>query len=141
MSIIQVPTPEESPTVPLSLAVTALGYSTHQKAFHEVRKGTFPVATSKEGTRVRVSTAELRKALKLGKGVTKFTAPAPAAKQVRKAPEKATATPAKATTTKATAAKEPATKATAAKATAPKANAGARKAPTPARKSRTAKSA
>jgi predicted DNA-binding transcriptional regulator AlpA len=110
--------PAKGDTVSLKDAAAALGL-TRQAAFHMVRKGTFPVATSLNGTRVRVDTIGLRKALAMKATATSVTVPeavkrarmtnaeravvATAAEQspvvaaaVKRAPRKATAkTPAK----------------------------------------------
>jgi hypothetical protein len=92
--------PAKGDTIGLAEAAAALGL-TRQAAFHQVVKGTFPVASSRNGTRVRVDVAALRKHLGMKAtqtGVTmpeavkrtrqaKATAPKPPA---RKAPAKAT---------------------------------------------------
>jgi hypothetical protein len=110
--------PAKGDTVSLRDAAAALGL-TRQAAFHMVRKGTFPVATSLNGTRVRVDVIGLRKALALKATATSVTVPE-AVKRPRGANGAAQTTdqPARKTTAKANARKataktaKPAAKAT-----------------------------
>jgi hypothetical protein len=91
--------PAKGDTLGLTEAAAALGL-TRQAAFHMVRQGTFPVATSLNGNRVRVDIAGLRKHLRIKATATSVTV-AEATKRPRRA-----------------AAKQPAAKSTARKSTA-----------------------
>jgi hypothetical protein len=105
--------PAKGETISLKEAAAALGL-TRQAAFHAVRKGTFPVATTLNGTRVRVDIVGLRKALAMKATATTITVPE-AEKRARRSPSAVVAveaiTPAPAAK-KATAKKSPAKKAT-----------------------------
>ena len=100
--------PAKGETIGLAEAAAALGL-TRQAAFHMVRKGTFPVATSLNGRRVRVDVVGLRKALAMKATATSITVEEATkrARQPKAATPKATA---RKTTRKATARKAPARK-------------------------------
>jgi hypothetical protein len=110
MSSIEIPLTRDEPTVPLSLAAQALGLSHDQLRYKLIREPSFLKLTH-QGKRAQVSTADLRKALKLSAKATKVQAKAPvirrreaSADKAPAAPQKASKAPAKATS-KASAAK------------------------------------
>ena len=95
--------PAKGETIGLAEAAAALGL-TRQAAFHMVRKGTFPVATSLNGRRVRVDVVGLRKALAMKATATSITV-----EEATKRARQPKPTP-KATARKTTARKAPARK-------------------------------
>ena len=104
--------PAKGETIGLAEAAAALGL-TRQAAFHMVRKGTFPVATSLNGRRVRVDVVGLRKALAMKATATSITVEEATkrARQPKAATPKSTARKTtRKTTRKATARKAPARK-------------------------------
>jgi hypothetical protein len=110
MSSIEIPLTRDEPTVPLSLAAQALGLSHDQLRYKLIRDPDFLKITY-QGKRAQVSTADLRKALKLTAKATKVNAKAPvirrreaSTEQAPSAPQKASKAPQKATS-KASAAK------------------------------------
>lgn len=122
---VEIPVAKNGETIGLKEAALALGM-TRQAAFHKVRNGTFPVATSLNGTRVRVSVAALRKHLGLTAKTTELVVDEPVKRARRSvsndAPESRSANK------PAAAKKAPAKKAPAKKATTLKGK-GVRKAP------------